>query len=72
LMEPTLETSGDDQNYTQNEWRRSELHSKRVEKIRTTLETSGEDQNYTRNKQALWAVVISPLKICHSSRHSAL
>ncbi len=45
----TLETSEEDENYTRNEWRRSQLHSKRVRKMATTLETSEEDENYTRN-----------------------
>ncbi len=60
--EGTLEMSGEDQNYTRNEWRRSTLHSKRVEKINTTRVTSGEDQKYyTRNE---WG----RSKILHSKR----
>ncbi len=37
----TLETGGEDENYTRNEWRRWKLHSTRVEKMKITLETGG-------------------------------
>ncbi len=36
----TLETSGKDENYTGNEWKSLNLHSKRVEKMKNSLETS--------------------------------
>ncbi len=36
----TLETSEEDDNYTRNEWRRWQLHSKRVKKMTTTPKMS--------------------------------
>ncbi len=36
-LETTLETSGEDVNYTRSEWRRCKLHSKRVEKMQNQV-----------------------------------